>query len=239
MPTGSSLWVAGLIGCSVAAAVIVHGRRESATAPAVPARPAVQVAQATRASAAEPPVVETVPFGPAVAVTQDSQPRLVSAATSTAPSSAPASLLSYTPPRPKANPFSTDRAPTVRSNAIGAPSSAGGLVAHAKKPDPQAPEARAALSLVGEDEAAEALWQLAINDPTLSPDERKDLIEDLNEDGFPDPKHITPDDLPLILSRLALIEQVAPEALDETNAAAFAEAYKDLVEMLDRLSQQE
>ena len=102
----------------------------------------------------------------------------------------------------------------------------------------QAPEARIALMFVGEDEEAEAVWNDAINDPSLSPQERQDLIEDLNEDGFPDPKHLTEDDLPLILSRLALIEELAPDAMDDTNAAAFAEAYKDLSNMLERVSRQ-
>ena len=69
---------------------------------------------------------------------------------------------------------------------------------------------------------------------SLSPNARKDLIEDLNEEGFADPDHVVTDDLPLILNRLALIEQLAPDAMDETNAAAFEEAYKDLVNMADR-----
>jgi hypothetical protein len=100
------------------------------------------------------------------------------------------------------------------------------------------PLARAALGFVGADPDAEAVWLLAINDPALTPDERKDLIEDLNEDGFPDPKNLTIDDLPLILSRIELIEEVGPNAMDETNAAAFAEAYKDLINMLARITQQ-
>jgi hypothetical protein len=99
------------------------------------------------------------------------------------------------------------------------------------------PLARAALEFVGADPEAETVWALAINDPDRSPNERKDLIEDLNEDGFPDPKHITADDLPLILSRLDLIEEFAPDSMDEVNAAAFAEAYKDLVNMLIKLGQ--
>jgi hypothetical protein len=66
--------------------------------------------------------------------------------------------------------------------------------------------------------------------------ERSDLIEDLNEDGFPDPHHVTPDDLPLIESRILLIERLAPEAMDEVNFEAFAEAYKDLVNMYARAS---
>jgi hypothetical protein len=99
------------------------------------------------------------------------------------------------------------------------------------------PLARAALGFVGADPEAETVWALAINDPDRSPNERKDLIEDLNEDGFPDPKHVTTDDLPLILSRLELIEEFAPDSMDEVNAAAFAEAYKDLVNMLIKLGQ--
>jgi hypothetical protein len=98
--------------------------------------------------------------------------------------------------------------------------------------DPAA--ARLALSLVGIDPDAEAVWAGAINDPSRTAHERQDLIEDLNEDGFPDPKHVTADDLPLIESRLALIEQFAPEAMDDVNAAAFAEAYKDLMNMYGR-----
>lgn len=101
------------------------------------------------------------------------------------------------------------------------------------------PIARAALGFVGLDPEAEEVWYWAINDPSLSPDDRKNLIEDLNEDGFPDPKNITIDDLPLILSRIELIEELGPDAMDETNAEAFAEAYKDLVKMLARLSEQQ
>jgi hypothetical protein len=97
------------------------------------------------------------------------------------------------------------------------------------------PIARTALGYVGADEDAEEVWVNAINDPNRSANERKDLIEDLNEDGFPDPKHITQEDLPLIVSRLMLIEELAPDAIDDVNAAAFAEAYKDLANMLERL----
>jgi hypothetical protein len=94
--------------------------------------------------------------------------------------------------------------------------------------------ARMALGFVGEDPDAEDLWFDAINDPNRSADERKDLIEDLNEEGFADPKHLTEDDVPLILNRLQLIEELAPDAADDVNAAAFAEAYKDLVNMLEK-----
>ena len=95
--------------------------------------------------------------------------------------------------------------------------------------------AREALALVGEDLAAEAVWIQAINDWNMSKRDRSDLIEDLNEEGFPDTKDMTRDDLPKVMNRLALIERLAPEAMDETNAAAFAEAHKDLVNILKRL----
>jgi hypothetical protein len=93
-----------------------------------------------------------------------------------------------------------------------------------------------ALSFVGADPEAEAVWAQAINDPGVAAETRKDLIEDLNEDGFPDPHNVTPDDLPLIVSRLQLIEQLAPEAMDDVNAAAFQEAYKDLANMFNRVT---
>jgi len=97
---------------------------------------------------------------------------------------------------------------------------------------------RQALALVGDDPLAEVVWADAIDDPTRSQHERQDLIEDLNEVGFADPAHPTADDLPLIANRLALIEELAPYALDDVNAAAFAEAYKDLMNMYDRALRQ-
>jgi NACalpha-BTF3-like transcription factor len=88
--------------------------------------------------------------------------------------------------------------------------------------------------MVGADAEAEAVWYEAINDPNLSRNARKDLIEDLNEEGFEDRKQPTEDDVQLIVRRLALIEELAPDAMDEINAAAFEEAYKDLVNMLQK-----
>jgi hypothetical protein len=97
-----------------------------------------------------------------------------------------------------------------------------------QKPELIDPTARVALSWVGADSEAEEYWIAAINDPDIPAKEREDLIEDLNEEGLPDPKHPTLDDLPLILYRLALIEELAPYSMDEVNARSFAEAYKDL-----------
>jgi hypothetical protein len=92
----------------------------------------------------------------------------------------------------------------------------------------QDPLAREALIFVGLDEDAELYWFAAIQDPTLPTSERQDLIDDLNEEGLPDPKHPTMDDLPLILSRLEIIREIAPsvpEGLD------WKESYDDLVNL--------
>jgi hypothetical protein len=97
------------------------------------------------------------------------------------------------------------------------------------------PLARLALNFVGADAQANEFYYKAINDMTLTPGQRKNLIEDLNEDGFPDRKNLTARDLPLIENRLSLIEQVAPAATDPANIAAFKEAYKDLVNMRERV----
>lgn len=100
------------------------------------------------------------------------------------------------------------------------------------------PLAREALALVGADISATEIWSRSINNRDLPANERQDLIEDLNEEGFADPKNLTHDDLPLILSRLELIEQLAPSAVDDVNAAAFQEARKDLINMRDRILSQ-
>ena len=47
-----------------------------------------------------------------------------------------------------------------------------------------------------------------------------------NRETVADPRNPSPADLPLVLSRLELIETVAPDAMDKVNADAFAEAYK-------------
>jgi hypothetical protein len=93
------------------------------------------------------------------------------------------------------------------------------------------PLARLALNFVGADAQANEFYQKAINDPVLSRGDRKNLIEDLNEDGFADPRNLTSKDLALIQNRISLIERLAPSAMDQANAAAFREAYKDLVNM--------
>ncbi|MSU21579.1 MAG: hypothetical protein EXS30_09310 [Pedosphaera sp.] len=110
--------------------------------------------------------------------------------------------------------------------------------AHFSDPAVKQQIGRIALSLVGLDADADQVWLWAINDRSLSANTRKDLIEDLNEDGFPDPKNPTMDDMPLIENRIELIEEFAGNAMDDVNFAAFQEAYKDLVNMWLRLAQQ-
>ena len=95
----------------------------------------------------------------------------------------------------------------------------------------QDPTARAALYFVGADPDANAYWENAIFDPHLPAEERKDLIEDLNETGLADPHHPSPADLPLILARIQLIDQLVPYSMDQVDANAFVEAHKDLVGM--------
>ena len=86
------------------------------------------------------------------------------------------------------------------------------------------------MSLVGADPDAEVYWVQAIFDPSLPDREREDLMEDLNEEGLSDKKHPSAEDLPLILNRLALIEEIAPEA-DDFMLLHLQEAYKDLVNL--------
>lgn len=93
-----------------------------------------------------------------------------------------------------------------------------------------------ALRFVGIDPAAEGVWRRAIDDAAMPAGTRSDLIEDLNQEGYIDNSRPTKDDLPLIRARLRLIERLAPHARDDVNAAAFAEAYKDLLAMYVRLA---
>jgi len=104
-------------------------------------------------------------------------------------------------------------------------------------PAKKEPFARLALNFVGADAQANEFYQRAINDMTLTPSHRKNLIEDLNQDGFPDTRNLTARDLPLIQNRLALIDQLLPHATDRDNIAAFNEARKDLANMLSKVTQ--
>jgi hypothetical protein len=109
----------------------------------------------------------------------------------------------------------------------------------AQKPEPTACEiAREALYTVGLDPVAEKVWLDTINNLENPAHDRKNLIEDLDTTGFKSHRNPTPEDVPLIQSRLALIEKYAPSAADPVNAAAFQEAKKDLTRMLAKATAQ-
>src|SRR5690349_6106818 len=92
------------------------------------------------------------------------------------------------------------------------------------------PDARVALAMVGFDPAADQYWLDAIYDSNLPDNEREDLMEDLNEVGFDDPKNLTADDLPLIVSRLQIIDSILPNT-DPFMREHLLEAQKDLMKM--------
>lgn len=171
--------------------------------------PVVEPAQSSPPAASPAPVVvESAPAAemPAAETTPKAQPQTAVVQAKTSQKKLPA----QTAPSPE-----TEQSLTINGYVV------------------QDTTARAALSFVGADPEAEAYWVDAINNPDLSAQERQDLIEDLNEDGLSDPRNPGPEDLPLIVNRLQLIEELAPYAIDQVNADAFAEAHKDLVTMLD------
>lgn len=160
-------------------------------------------------------------------------PQAPGVARSVAPSEVPpAAVAVETPapaiPVPRSAALAEPPKPTPRAPNRAAENGPGGRPPKAPLQDPLA---RDALVWVGLDPMAEAYWHAAINDPSLSAHERQDLIEDLNEEGLSDPKHPGPEDIPVILSRIRLIEAAGPYAMDQVNADAFDEAYKDLVNL--------
>ena len=94
-----------------------------------------------------------------------------------------------------------------------------------------------ALTFVGADADANSVWETAIDDPTLSVEARRKLIAGLTTEGFDSPNNLTTADLPLISARLTLIEQIAPDAIDESNQVALEAAYERLQEMYDSVEQ--
>ena len=105
--------------------------------------------------------------------------------------------------------------------------------------DPDSKEAlgRVALAYVGANEQAIQLYHSAILDPALTPDQRKNLIEDLNQDGLSNRRNPTPDDLKIIANRYDLAQAYLQQPYvqnDPVATAAFLEANKDLFNMLQR-----
>lgn len=127
----------------------------------------------------------------------------------------------------------SNQSPTLEMKLIGATNQAMASTLAQKPKEPlHDPTARTAMSLVGVDASAEAYWLGAIFDASLPEGEREDLMEDLNEEGLSDAKHPGPQDLPVILNRLAIIEEILPFA-DEFMVTHLGEAYKDLVNLAD------
>jgi hypothetical protein len=125
--------------------------------------------------------------------------------------------------RPSAEPGKFDHQANVETQKVATASA--NQTKPAKQPKEVAdPLARVALSLVGVDPDAEQYWLQAINDPNLPADERRELIEDLDQDGLSDPQNPTMDDLPLIVNRIVTIEDHWYYAMDQVNFDAFQEA---------------
>lgn len=94
---------------------------------------------------------------------------------------------------------------------------------------------RFALGFAGGDSKADQLYHTAINDSAIPLNDRKNLIEDLNEVGYENLKSPTANDLRLVSSRLDLIKHYRADS-DAKLAASFDEAEKDLRNMLAKSS---
>lgn len=97
--------------------------------------------------------------------------------------------------------------------------------------DGKEPLARLALAYVGVNAAAGRVFENAINDQNLTKSDRRELIKDLSQAGFTNPKTPSATDLPLIQNRLALIQRLAPAATDPAIVTAFTLASRDLTKM--------
>ena len=105
--------------------------------------------------------------------------------------------------------------------------------------DPDSKEAlgRVALNFVGANDQALDLYHKAALDPQLKPDQRRQLVEDLNQDGLSNARNPTPEDLKIIANRYALTQTYLQQDYvknDKVLNAAFLEANKDLANMLQR-----
>lgn len=101
------------------------------------------------------------------------------------------------------------------------------------------PLARVALAFVGTNPQAEQMFGKAVRDPALAGEPVRNLVEDLNQNGFANRRVLTPEDVRLATFRLALTEQYLQQPFvqsDKTLSRAFAEANKDLTGVLQRAS---
>ena len=103
--------------------------------------------------------------------------------------------------------------------------------------DAKEPLARLALAFVGANPQAGELFHTAVLDGALTPDARRNLIEDLNQDGLSSKKNLSPEDLALVTARYRLTQTYLQQDYvqgDRMLLAAFKEADKDLRNMLQR-----
>lgn len=103
--------------------------------------------------------------------------------------------------------------------------------------DAKEPLARLALAFVGSNRQAEQLFHTAVLDGALTPDARRNLIEDLNQDGLSSKRNLSPEDLSLVTARYRLTQTYLQQDYvqgDRMLLEAFKEADKDLRNMLQR-----
>lgn len=105
------------------------------------------------------------------------------------------------------------------------------------EPGSKEPLARVALSCVGANPQAVGLFHTAVLDPSLLPDQKRNLVEDLNQDGISNRKAPTREDLQIIAKRYELTQAYLQQDYvqnDNLLNAAFHEANKDLRKMLEK-----
>lgn len=150
----------------------------------------------------------------------------------------PVEEVSVEPEAPASEPADAQSSPEAEQGGepaqMEATTSMAGQESLLEDPKVKARRGREALAMIGHDPRADAVWIEIINDPSVSANARKNLIEDLNEDGL-SYRNLTVDDLPAIEYRIGLVEYLRPYAMDKVNADAFDEAHKDLVNMANRL----
>lgn len=97
--------------------------------------------------------------------------------------------------------------------------------------------ARVALAYVGANEQAGELFHAVVMDPTLKPDQTRNLVEDLNQDGLANRRAPTAEDLKIIARRYEITQAYLQQDYvinNKTLNAAFREADKDLGNLLQR-----
>ncbi len=97
--------------------------------------------------------------------------------------------------------------------------------------------ARVALAYVGANDQAVELFHAAVLDQALKPDQTRNLIEDLNQDGLNNRRAPTAEDLKIIANRYELTQAYLQQDYVQNNKVlheAFREADKDLANLLQR-----